>query len=201
MKCTLYVPYSIGDPQKGFQYNDKTFTDRKYIQILTEEYNSYKDAISMMVDNSYYRARNVFGNSLSANNFKKIHREYTKQNYEYNSCECKLYTMNGTDENIDNLIRYFQTGEQFIVIMEMAGLSKNPDLETEFKMWVKESMHIEHSNRLSDEEKIFNLPKKDMKITFDEAKSSAILKECKIMEAYSGKSYAILVNKIVFVTK
>lgn len=199
MKCTLYVPQSISDAQKGFQYKDKTLTDKKYIEILTEDYNNYKDTISMMVDNCYYKARNVFGIGLSANNFKKIHREYVKQGYEYNSCDCLLYSMDGADENIDNLIRHFQNKEQFIDIIKLSNITQNPDLETEFKMWIRESNHITNSNRLSDEEKMYNLPKKDMKITFHEAKSSAVLKECKIMEIYNSNTFAILVNKIIFV--
>lgn len=209
MDCTLYIPYSIGDPEKGFQYHGgENLTDRRYIQLVVDDYNSYKDTVSMMVDSAYYGGNYGFRGGLSNNNFKKTNfmskydkNGYTHQDYEYYTCECKVFDMYGKDENIDNLLSFYKACEQFIIIIQIEDLTKNPDLETEFKMWVKESSHINKSTRLSDEEKIYNLPKKDMKIAFKKAKSSAILKECKIIEVYNSACYAVLVNKIVFIRK
>lgn len=199
MKATLYLPYAIGDPVKGFRYDDPNFTDRKYIQIMTEDYNRYKDGVSMLVSSNYDRQRNIFGGSLWFGIKQKIKRNYVKQEYQYNSCECIVRNIKGNDETIDELIRFYRTGEQFIIILKMIKLASNPDLETEMKMWLKESNHINHSPRLTEEEKIFNLPKKDFKMTFSDAKSSAIFKECKMVEGYSASEYAVLVNKIIFV--
>lgn len=36
-------------------------------------------------------------------------------------------------------------------------------------------------------------------MTFSDAKSFAIFKECKMVEGYSASEYAVLVNKIIFV--
>lgn len=199
MKATLFLPYAVGDPVKGFVYDDPNFTDRKYIQIMTEDYNNYKDSVNMAINSSYNRGGGFFGSGLAFLTKNKIKREYVKQEYQYNSCECTVRDMYGNDETIDNLIRYFQKGDQFIIILKLHNMSKNPDLETEMKMWLKESNHINFSNRLTEEEKIYNLPKKDFKLTFTDAKSSAIFKECKIVEGYSTSEYAIIVNKIIFV--
>lgn len=199
MEAILYLPYAVGDPVKGFRYDDPTFTDKKYIQIMTDDYNKYKDAVSNIVYNNFDRTRNVFSNSLMYGSRFKIKRNYVKQEYQYNSCHCLIKNIKGADENIDNLIKYYKTGEQFVVILKLKDLSSNPDMETDMKMWLKESNHINHSNRLTEEEKIYNLPVKDFKVSFLNSKSSAIFKECKIIEGYNSSEYAILVNKIIFI--
>lgn len=199
MEATLYLPYAIGDPIKGFQYNDPTFTDKKYIQIMTDDYNRYKDAVSNIVYNNFDRSRNVFSNSLIYGSRQKIKRNYVKQEYQYNSCTCFINNIKGENETIDNLIKFYKTGEQFIVILKLKNMSSNPDLETDMKMWVRESNHINHSRKLTEEEKIYNLPKRDFKISFLNSKSSAIFKECKIIEGYNSSEYAVLVNKIIFI--
>lgn len=209
MFCTLYVPYSIGDPEKGFKYNGgEEISDRKYTQLVIDDYNAYKDSVGIMLNNAYYANNNSFVYGLSNNNFAKRNfmsqyskNGYTHQDYEFYTCKCQLFNMDNKDENIDMLLKYYKNNEQFIEILEMQNLSQNPDLETEFKMWIKESTHINNSRRLSDEEKIYNLPKKDLKIIFDKSTSSAILKECKIMEVYNASCYAILINKIYFTDK
>lgn len=199
MKATLYLPYAIGDPVKGFRYDDPNFTDKKYFEIMTEDYDRYKDSVNTIVSHNFDRRRNIFNSGLIFGSRNKIKREYVKQEYQYNSCECFIRDMKGNDESIDNLIKYYRTGEQFIIMLRLKNMSANPDLETDMKMWLIESNHINHSNKLTEEEKIYNLPKKDFKITFTDAKSSAIFKECKILEGYNASEYAVLVNKIIFV--
>ena len=199
MKATLYLPYAVGDPVKGFRYDDPNFTDKKYIQIMTEDYNRYKDSVNMLVSSNYDRRRNVFWGSLWSGSKHKIKRSYVQQEYQYNSCDCFVRNIKGDDQSINELIKFYRSGEQFIIILKMIKLTSNPDLETEMKMWLKESNHINHSPKLTEEEKIFNLPKKDFKLTFTDAKSSAIFKECKMVEGYSASEYAVLVNKIIFV--
>ena len=199
MKATFYLPYSVGDPINGFKYDDPTFTDRKYIEIMTEDYNRYKDSVDLAVNNNFGRSGNAFFGTLTTASHNKIKRQYTKQTYQYNHCPCIIRDIKGNDESIDNLLRFYKNGEQFIIILKLLDITSNPDLESDVKAWIKESNHINFSSRLTDEEKIYNLPKKDFKITFENAKSSAICKECKIFESYSPSEHAILVNKILFV--
>lgn len=199
MRATLYLPYAIGDPVKGFKYDDPNFTTRKYIEIMTADYKKYKDSVNNIVSNNYDRRRDVFNRGLVFASSNKIKREYIKQEYQYNSCGCIIRGMHGEDVTIDNMIDFYKSGEQFILNMKLLNVSKNPDLETEIKMWLKESNHINFSDLLSEEEKIFNLPKKDIKVTFTDAKSTAILKECKILEYYTASEYAILVKNIIFI--
>lgn len=199
MKSTLYLPYAIGDPVKGFRYDDPNFTNRKYIQILTEDYNKYKDSVDAIVHNNFNSRNHSFSGSLWFGSKNKLKREYVKQEYQYNSCECHVRDIKGNDETIDNLIRYYKTGEQFIVILKLINMGKNPDLETDMKMWLRESNHINRSDALTDEEKIYNLPKKDFKMCFNDAKSCAIFKDCKIVEGYNASEYAVIVGKIIFV--
>lgn len=199
MKCTLFIPYVYADPVNDFEHSGDELSDKKYIQILTKEYNEYKNDINNAVYSSYLPQYQAFGRGLVSNNHRRIHHIYKQISYQYAQCECTLKQMNGEEETIDNLIRYFQTSEQFILIIQLMGANFDSDAETEFKMWIQESEHINTSNRLTEKEKLINLPKKDFKIAFSEAKSTAVLKECKLLEAYGKKRYAILIKEIIFV--
>ena len=197
MKATLYLPYAIADPEKGFNYDDPSFTDRKYIQILTKDYVDTKDTVNMMISNNFDRRRNGFFGGISFNG-NKIKRSYIQQKYQYNQCKCIVKDIHNNDEKIGNLIRYYRSKEQFVIILKLINMSSNPDLETEMKMWLRESNHINFSKILTEDEKIFNLPKKDFKIEFDDTKNSAVFSECKIIEGYNSSEYAVLVKKIAF---
>lgn len=207
MNCVLYLPYSIGDPENGFKYNGgEELTDRKYVRLVVDDYNQYKDSVSSIVGSMYYGSGNRFMSGLAKSNPLKTNfmekygkRGYTRQDYEYYKFECDLYDMDGGEETIDRLLGYYRHGEQFVIIIKAKGISENPDLETELKMWATESDHINRSGRLSEEEKLCNLPKKDMKIVFPKSNSSAILNECKLIKAYDSLSYAVLVKRILFV--
>ena len=93
---------------------------------------------------------------------------------------------------------------------EKEFLSK-PDLETDLKMWIQDSQKIMNIGKLSDEEKVFHLPKKDFKIDFDNGKSHAVLKNCKFAKLLSSvvkqngepmiTSFAMIIERIIFVKK
>lgn len=198
MQATIHIPYSYGDPVNGFKYDDPTFTDRRYIQLITEDYNRYKNDVDAVMYQNYDTYNDRFRGSLVMSNRRKIKREYVKQGYQYHSCKCVLRAMDGSDETIDNLIDYYKSGEQFITLVKLFNLASNPDMETDVKMWLRDSNHINTSPRLTEEEKIFNLPRKDFKVTFN-AKSTAVFKECKVAEIFSASEFAVLVNKVTFV--
>ena len=126
-------------------------------------------------------------------------------------CDCNIRGSNGYDITPSELDRLWANKEQFIlfVYLNQSEVEKKPDLETDLKMWMTDSKKIMVSDRLSEEEKIFHLPKKDFKIDFD--KSHAILKNCKFAKIMStsrdkfGKvpvnSFAMIVERIIFTKK
>ena len=71
-------------------------------------------------------------------------------------------------------------------------------MESDFKMWVRETNKINSAKGLTEMEKIKYLPVKDLKISFG-PNSNAVLEKCKLLDVYSVNTYAVSVNKIIFV--
>lgn len=192
MVATLFVPYSNGDCINGFQYERGTITQKEYVRIMETEYDKYRDSIDETV-------RTSFSKNMSINPFQKQNNKYKQQTFYYNECRCNVLDIKGINCEIDELIRYYQTKEEFIIILDVKNLTSNPDVESDLKQWVSDSNKINNSYRLTEEEKIFNLPKKDFKLKFTNEGSTAILKECKLLEYQGFGKFAILVKNIIFI--
>ena len=199
MKSVLYVPYSNGDCVNGFSY-DKNITEKEYSKMMIDEYNTYSSNINEIVKTRYSK-------NMSINPFIKQDNHYKQQTYSYNDCNCIIYNINNEDSKISELLHYSKTKEEFVLILKLNKpsvsnyneLNNYADLETEIKMWMKESSHITNSNRLSDEEKIFNLPKKDFKVNLIDDKVNAVFKDCKLIEIYNNKHFAMIVKNVYFI--
>lgn len=192
MIATLFVPYSNGDCVNGFQYEKGTISKQEYVRIMETEYEKYRDAIDETV-------RTSFSRNMSINPFQKQNNKYKQQTFYYNECNCNVLNIKGDNCVIDELITYYQTKDEFIIILDIKNLTSNPDVESDLKQWVRDSNKINHSVRLSEEEKIFNLPKKDFKLKFTKEGSTAILRECKLLEYQGFGKFAILVKNIIFI--
>ena len=192
MIATLFVPYSNGDCVNGFQYEKGTISKQEYVRIMETEYEKYRDAIDETV-------RTSFSRNMSINPFQKQNNKYKQQTFYYNECNCNVLNIKGDNCVIDELITYYQTKDEFIIILDIKNLTSNPDVESDLKQWVRDSNKINHSARLSEEEKIFNLPKKDFKLKFTKEGSTAILRECKLLEYQGFGKFAILVKNIIFI--
>ena len=83
-------------------------------------------------------------------------------------------------------------------IIEFFDIQKVPELESDFKMWVRETNKINTARGLTDVERLKYLPVKDLKVSFG-PNSNAVLEKCKLLEVYSVNTYAVSVNKIIFV--
>lgn len=192
MNATLYVPYSNGDCVNGFQYEKGTISKQEYVRIMETEYEKYRDSIDETV-------RSSFSRNMSINPFQKQDNKYKQQTYYFNECLCNVLDIKGEDCTIDELIKYYQTKEEFVIILCVKNLTSNPDVESDMKQWVRDSNKINSSYKLTEEEKIFNLPKKDFKLKFTKEGSTAILRECKLFEYVGFGKFAILVKNIIFV--
>ena len=192
MIATLYVPYSNGDCVNGFRYDKDPISKQQYIKLMETEYNKYRNQIDTTV-------RTSLSHNMSINRFQKLSNKYKAQTFYYNECDCKVYDIKGNDCQIDELIHYFRTGEEFVIKIDVGNLLKTPDVETDLRMWINESNKIHTSRRLTEEEKLIHLPKKDFKMKFRKEGSMAILKDCQLLESYSYSNFAILVKEIIFV--
>lgn len=195
MRAILYVPYSNGDARNGFKY-DKQISQKEYAATMVDYYNRYKDSIDTMLGSK------GLGRNLAANPFRKEKVKYNQQTFYYQPVEAKVFDINGMDEKIDELIHFYKTGEQFIVIIALLNLSsadETGELESDVKAWTRESIKINRTNRMTEDEKIKSLSKKSLKLKFKDSKSSAILKNCKMVEVYSRNKFALLVESIDFI--
>ena len=106
--------------------------------------------------------------------------------------------------SLNELKEHANTKEQFILILNLneKQIKNDPDLETDLKMWFDESNKVKNCSRLSDVEVMYHLPKKDFKLKIETNNLNAVLKECKFLKFMSTSfinSFAIIVNKIIFV--
>lgn len=195
MRAVLYVPYSNGDARNGFKY-DKEISQKEYANAMVEYYNQHKDGID-----SVFMSKGL-GRNIAVNPFRKEKVKYNQQTFYYQPVEVKVFDIDNRDEKIDELIQFYKTGEQFIVIIALLNLSsadESGELESDIKAWTSESIKINRTNRMTEDEKIKSLSKKSLKLKFKDSKSSAILKNCKMVEVYSRNKFALLVESIDFV--
>lgn len=195
MRAVLYVPYSNGDARNGFKY-DRQISQKEYATAMVDYYNQHKDGID-----SVFQSKGL-GRNIAVNPFRKEKVKYNQQTFYYQPVEAKVFDIDGKDEKIDELIQFYKTGEQFIIIITLLNLSsadESGELESDVKAWTSESIKINRTNRMSEDEKIKSLSKKSLKLKFKDSKSSAILKNCKMVEVYSRNKFALLVESIDFV--
>jgi len=86
-----------------------------------------------------------------------------------------------------------------IALLNLSSADESGELESDIKAWTRESVKINRTNKMTEDEKIKSLSKKSLKLKFKDSKSSAILKNCKMIEVYSRNKFALLVESIDFV--
>ena len=196
MRAVLYVPYSNGDCRNGFKY-DKVIDQKSYAKAMVDSYNQHKDGVDFMVMNN-----NGIGMNIARNPFRKERVSYNQQTFYYQPVEAKVFDIDGKDESIDELLQFYKTGEQFIVIVALLNLSsadESGELESDVKSWISETVKINRSNKMDEDEKLKSLSKKSLKLRFKDSNHSAILRNCKMVEVYSRNKFALLVEKIDFI--
>ena len=203
MKVTLYIPFANGDAVNGFKYEGEELTARKYVKMEETEYYGHKDGVDQMVVTS-------FGNNMAYNPFQKRKVNVKNQTYAFHKCEGNVRNINGSEVNTTQLDRLWANKEQFAlyVYLNEKEFIMKPDLETDLKMWIKDSLKILNTTKLNEVEKMKHLPKKDFKIDFDNNKSHAVLKNCKFVKLLSSirkangepmiTSFAIIIERIIF---
>lgn len=197
---TVSVPYLYGDPRSDFKYEGRELTENVYSKLMVDTYNKYKDGIYDML--SSHR----LGTNLAINDFHKENNVYTQQKYYYDESKVDIFNGGNQEMTIDELIHYYQTGEPFVIIINMYAMTRDPEkggdpeLEVSMKGWANESRKIHTCPKFSQAEKIQYLSKKSLKLKFDDAKSAAVLQNCKIIDCITNTTFAFLVEKIIFVT-
>ena len=190
---TLLVPYSVGDAKEGFKYEGGDITEQQYSRMMIDTFNKYKNGV-------FETFTDRFGYNISINNYEKEIVKYAQQQYYFDETKVDIFNAAGGEITIDELITYYQSRNPFILIVDMYKMSENPDLETDMKSWLRECVKIKNNPTFSDAEKIQYSSKKNLKIKFDDAKSQAILQNCKMMDYKNNHTFVFIVEKIIFVT-
>lgn len=194
---TLMVPYNYGDAIEDYNYNGRDFTKEEYAKMVVDSYKKYKGGIIETLN------QRGIGHNLALNNLKKENVRFKATANYFVGTKINLYDLNNQEPSIDILIHYYQTGEPFILMINMYHLGdmELADLESDIKNWGRESRKIMNSKKFTEAEKITGLSKKDLKLKFDDAKSCAILKNCKMIEYINNRKFAFLVERIIFITE
>lgn len=198
-EVTLSVPYNYGDPKIDFKYEGRELTESAYSKMMVDTYNRYKDGVYDMFIND------KLGTNIAAYETSKENNTYTQQKYYYDESKVDIFNGAEREMTIDELIRYYQTREPFVIIINMYGMVRDPEdggdpeLETSMKGWSSESLKIIRCPKFSPVEKIQYQSKKSLKLKFDNAKSSAILQNCKMIDVKNKTTFVFLVEKIIFV--
>ncbi len=195
MDITLSVPYSFGDPKDGFQYSGREIGRDEYAKMMVSAYDKYKTGTDDVIYN------NRLGTNIAKSNVRKEFVKVKPLKYYFQDMPAKLFGPKKREMTIDELIHYYQTGEPFVVVINMfrLGDKENCDIESEIKSWARECVKVNSCTKFSTEEKLTYLSKKDLKVKFNEAKSNAVLKDCKMIEYINNRTFAFLVDEIVFI--
>lgn len=195
MKATIYVPYANGDCVKGFKA-DKEMTLAEYEKKILQEYTSHREGVSYMMEHR-------LGMNIAFNNFAKERVNVKKQTYKYSECPCTILDIDGYLETLSHLDEMHRTKKKFIiqVIFNESSMLLNDSLCEDVRSWIQDTAKVNACQELTDEQALFHLPTKDLKIMIDEDKSNAVLNKCKLIEVINNKmnKLALLVDSITFV--
>lgn len=206
MRCTMYIPFANGDAVNGFRYDGDELTPKKYVKMENDEYYGHREGVDHMVVSS-------LGNNMAYNSYQKRKINVKNQNYSFHKCDGNIRNIDGTEVTVPQLDRLWANKQQFglYVYLDEKQFLKKPDLETDLKMWIQDSQKIMNIGTLSDEEKVFHLPKKDFKIDFDNGRNHAVLKNCKFAKLLSSirkangepliSSFGMIIERIIFTKK
>ena len=193
MVATLHVPYGYGDCVGGFAYG-KEIDQVEYANMLISDYNAHCNGIDDMMTNR-------FGRNIAQNTYQKEFRKYTQQKQEFFSMGCYVDDKDFDDMKIEKLLDIYRSGDSCVMVVrlrDLRELKKDPDFESDLKIWMKETMKIDASNELTEVEKFKSFSKKDLKLTLAGSNMSAVLLGCKMVSVYSGNKFGLWVSSVRF---
>ena len=204
MEAILKVPYNYSDPDHDFDCSKEFVFDgteesviqwkkmkQDYEKKMVSVYKKYKPVI----DRNIHR----MGQNLAINNEgEKEKTNYKQQNVYFTDTKAIVRDMDNKEIYIEDLINYYKNGEMFIIDLQLPIFEKNEELEPEIKGWIRETSKINNCAEMTDEEKITGFTKRDLKLEFPGNKSSALLKDTKMIDIVNNHTFAFLVDEIIF---
>lgn len=201
MQTKIYIPYSNSDAVYGFGYDGPEIMPEEYVEMEKKEYYTYKDGV-------FNTCLTQMGNNMSINNYKKRKINVNKQKIVYSNCTTFIRNSKNQDLTYEEVVDLCNNNSSTVlyIYLNEKEFSENEELEEDIKNWVVSGVKLWSSNNFTDEEKLFNLQKKDFKIDLG-GDMQAILKGCKFIKLLSNilkdnkkpivSSFAIIVERIM----
>lgn len=205
MDAILKVPYNYSDPDHDFDCSEEFVFDgsiesvnqwkqmkNEYQKKMVDTYKKYRPVI----DRNIHR----MGHNLAINNEgEKEKTNFRQQNVYFADTKAIVRDMDNKEIYIDDLIGFYKSGEMFIIDLQLPEYDKdNEELEPEIKSWIRETSKINNCVEMTDEEKVSGFTKRDLKLEFPGNKTSALLKDTKMVDIVNNHTFAFLVSEIIF---
>lgn len=204
MEAILKVPYNYSDPDHDFDCSDEFVFDgsaesvsqwkqmkNEYQKKMVDTYKKYRPVI----DRNIHR----MGQNLAINNEgEKEKTNFRQQNVYFADTKAIVRDIDNKEIYIDDLIAFYKSGEMFIIDLQLPIYEKNEELEPEIKSWIRETSKINKCVEMTDEEKVSGFTKRDLKLEFPGNKTSALLKDTKMVDIVNNHTFAFLVSEIIF---
>lgn len=204
MDAILKVPYNYSDPDHDFDCSEEFVFDgsmesvnrwkqmkNEYQKKMVDTYKKYRPVI----DRNIHR----MGQNLAINNEgDKEKTNFRQQNVYFADTKAIVRDIDNKEIYIDDLIDFYKNGEMFIIDLQLPIYEKNEELEPEIKSWIRETTKINNCVEMTDEEKVSGFTKRDLKLEFPGNKTSALLKDTKMVDIVNNHTFAFLVSEIIF---
>ena len=204
MDAILKVPYNYSDPDHDFDCSEEFVFDgsmesvnrwkqmkNEYQKKMVDTYKKYRPVI----DRNIHR----MGQNLAINNEgEKEKTNFRQQNVYFADTKVIVRDIDNKEIYIDDLIDFYKNGEMFIIDLQLPIYEKNEELEPEIKSWIRETTKINNCVEMTDEEKVSGFTKRDLKLEFPGNKTSALLKDTKMVDIVNNHTFAFLVSEIIF---
>lgn len=204
MEAILKVPYNYSDPDHDFDCSEEFVFDgsiesvnrwkqmkNEYQKKMVDTYKKYRPVI----DRNIHR----MGHNLAINNEgEKEKTNFRQQNVYFADTKAIVRDIDNKEIYIDDLIGFYKSGEMFIIDLQLPIYEKNEELEPEIKSWIRETSKINKCVEMTDEEKVSGFTKRDLKLEFPGNKTSALLKDTKMVDIVNNHTFAFLVSEIIF---
>lgn len=204
MDAILKVPYNYSDPDHDFDCSEEFVFDgsmesvnrwkqmkNEYQKKMVDTYKKYRPVI----DRNIHR----MGQNLAINNEgDKEKTNFRQQNVYFADTKAIVRDIDNKEIYIDDLIDFYKNGEMFIIDLQLPIYEKNEELEPEIKSWIRETTKINNCVEMTDDEKVSGFTKRDLKLEFPGNKTSALLKDTKMVDIVNNHTFAFLVSEIIF---
>lgn len=204
MEAVLKVPYNYSDPDHDFDCSEEFVFDGSMESVI--KWKQMKNEYQKKMVDTYKKYRPVIdrnihrmGQNLAINNEgEKEKTNFRQQNVYFADTKAIVRDMDNKEIYIDDLIGFYKSGEMFIIDLQLPIYEKNEELEPEIKSWIRETSKINNCVEMTDEEKVSGFTKRDLKLEFPGNKTSALLKDTKMVDIVNNHTFAFLVSEIIF---